>query len=347
MWATRLLKITSTALLLAGLLSVAAPGAAAQTGAEAQFFKGKSVRLVVGYGSGGGYDTYARMIAPSLSKTLGANVIVENLPGAGGIVALNRTATSPPDGLLLQIVNGTGAALSQLLEISTVRYDVLELTHLGTVSASPWIWMVGPNSPIKTPADALKPDVKMSWAGSGPIDGLSDGAAFTCEALKLNCRVVIGYKGSNDAALAVIRGEMDAIYVSDTSANNIAKSGNAHAVATIGRKPSRFFPRAPSIFDAVKLDADAQWLLDFRTSAEDLGRILVAPPKLPPSRTAYLRDAIKTTLSDPALLAEGERTQRYVGYLDAAATIKNVQTVLSQPTPEQKTRVKGIVARAQ
>ncbi|CAN0270536.1 unnamed protein product, partial [Phaeothamnion confervicola] len=281
------------------------------SGAEAAFFKDKTVRLLVGYGPGGGYDSYARMIAPYLGKTLGASVVVENLPGAGGIAALNRTAVSPADGLTIQIVNGTGAALSQVLDIQTVRYNVLELTHLGTVSASPWMWMVGPGSNIKTPQDALKPGVKLSWAGSGPIDGLSDGAAFTCTALKLDCRVVIGYKGSNDAALAVIRGEMDAIYVSDTSANNIAKSGSAHAVATIGRKPSRFFPNAPLSFDAVKLDQEAAWLLDFRTAAEDLGRILVAPPKLSPERAQFLRAAVKTTLDDPALRAEGERTERY------------------------------------
>ena len=319
----------------------------AVSASEAAFFKDKNVRLVVGYGPGGGYDAYARLIAPYIAKTLSANVVVENLPGAGGIAALNRTTVVPPDGLMIQIVNGTGAALSQLLEISTVRYNVLELTHLGTVSASPWMWMVGPTSPIKTVADAMKPDVKLSWAGSGPIDGLSDGAAFTCEALKLNCRVVIGYKGSNDAALAVVRGEMDAIYVSDTSANNIAKSGGAIAVATVGRSKSRFFPTTPTIFDAVKLDDEAKWIFDFRTAAEDLGRILVGPPKMLPARVEFLREAIRVSLADPALIAEGERSQRYIGYLDAAQTIKNVEQVLSSPSPEQKARVKAIVAKAQ
>lgn len=232
---------------LAGCAMFVAQASAQGPGAEAEaaFFKDKTVRIIVGYCPGGGYDTYARMIAPYLSKSLAASVVVENFPGAGGIAALNRTATLPPDGLTMQLINGTGAALTQLVELSSVRYNVLELTHLATLSASPWMWMVGPNSPIKTPADAMKPDVKHAWAGSGPIDGLSDGAAFTCEALKLNCRVVIGYKGSNDAALAVLRGEMDAIYISDTSANNIAKSAGAHAVAAVGRAKSRFFLNTP------------------------------------------------------------------------------------------------------
>lgn len=315
--------------------------------ATAQFFKDKSVRIVVGYAPGGGYDAYARMIAPYLAKVLGASVLVENLPGAGGIVALNRTAALPPDGLVMQIVNGTGAALSQVLELPAVRYDIRQLGHLGTVSASPWMWMVGPNSAIRTPADAMKQGVRLAWAGSGPIDGLSDGAAFTCEALKLDCRVVIGYQGSHDAALAVLRGEMDSIYISDTSANAIAKSGNAHAVATIGRNRSRFFASTPTIFEAVKLDADGQWLIDFRTAAEDLGRILVTPPGVPRARLETLRNSIGKALSDPALLAEAERSQRYVGYVDAIQTLNNVEAVLGRTTPDQKARVKSIIAKTQ
>lgn len=324
---------------------VLAQGPAAS--AEAAFFRDKTVRLIVGYGPGGGYDAYARLIAPHLAKTLGASVIVENMPGAGGLVALNRTAASPPDGLTMQLVNGTGAILSQIVEDKAARFNLLELGHLGTVSASPWMWLVGPQAPVRTLADALKPDTRLAWAGGGPADGLSDGAAFTCEALKLNCRIVIGYKGSNDAALAVIRGEMDAIYVSDTSANNYVKANNAHAVLTLGRKHSRFFPDTPLVFDAIRLDARSQWLMDFRTTLEDLGRILVVPAKLPAGRLAALQEAVKTTLNDAGLVAEGERTQRYIGYLDAASTRKNVEQVLAEPTPDQRGLIKTIMSRTQ
>jgi tripartite-type tricarboxylate transporter receptor subunit TctC len=327
---------------VAGALSAAAQS---NTDAEARYFKDKSVRIVVGYGPGGGYDAYARMISPYLAKVLGASIVVENMPGAGGIIALNRTATLPPDGLTIQLVNGTGASLSQLLELPTVRYDIRRLGQLGTVSASPWMWMVGPGSAIKSPADAMKPGVKLAWAGSGPIDGLADGAAMTCEALRLDCTIVIGYKGSNDAALAVIRGEMDAIYVSDSTANNIARSGNARAVAAIGRKRSRFFASTPTIFEAANLHADAQWVIDFRSAAEDLGRILVAPPGMSEARLQFLRASIRAALADPDLLVEAERSQRYVGYLDAETTTRNVEAVLGRPTPAQKERIKAIVTK--
>jgi tripartite-type tricarboxylate transporter receptor subunit TctC len=333
------------ALAAAFAVAVMAPAARAQD-VERAYFGGKTVRMVVGYGPGGGYDVYARMIAPHLSKVLGASVVVENQPGAGGLVALNRIYTAAPDGLTMIIVNGTGAALSQLSEQAGVRFDLGQFGYLGTVSASPWMWLVGPNSTIKTPQDAMKVGKKLNWAASGPADGLSDGAAFTCEALNLDCHVVVGYAGSNQAALAVAQGEMDAIYVSDTSANNYVSSGQQRAVAAMGHSRSRFFPDVPTVFEAVQLTPDQQWLFDFRGKLEELGRILLVPPNMPSNRLAYLQAAVKETLQKPALVAEGEKSQRYIDYLDAVTTRKNAQDVVTDIGPQQRKRVQDILAKA-
>lgn len=311
---------------------------------EAAFYKGKNVRLIVGYGPGGGYDIYARMIASDIGKHLSANVIVENQPGAGGITALNNLSTLPPDGLAMMIVNGTGAALAQLVGQTGVRYDLGKVEHLGTVSASPWVWLVRNDSPYKTPADAIKASKDIMWGGSGPMDGLSDGAAFTCEALKLKCRVVMGYGGTNEVALAITKGEMDSMYVSDTSANNYVKGGQLIPVAVIGRKQSRFFPNMETIFDLTKMDKDEEWLIDFRANVEALGRILVTTPKVPAARLAFMREAIKATLTDPALVAEGEKTQRYLEFEDAQITKKRAHAIVTDITPAQKKRVNDILA---
>ena len=107
------------------MLALAAPvSPVAAQDSEQAFFSGKTVRFVVGYGPGGGYDAYARMLAPYLSKNLGATVIVENRPGAGGLVALNGVSVAPPDGLAMMIVNGTGAAYAQLTDLQGARYDL-------------------------------------------------------------------------------------------------------------------------------------------------------------------------------------------------------------------------------
>jgi tripartite-type tricarboxylate transporter receptor subunit TctC len=319
----------------------------AKAQAPDDFFKGKTIRLVVGYGPGGGYDIYARMISPYLGKALGANVVVENQPGAGGITALNRIATGTPDGLTIMIVNGLGATLAQLTEQPGVRYDLGKLSHLGTVSASPWVWLVGPNSPYRTVKDVLAAKKRQMWSASGPMDGLSDGAAFTCAALQMDCSIVLGYPGSNEAAHAVAKGEMDMIFVSDTSANNYVKSGQAHALATMGRQKSRFFPDVPTIFEAVTLNAEAAALFDFHSTAENLGRILVAPPGMAADRLAFLQKGVAEALRDPQLVAEGERTQRYVDFIDADKTRKATLSVVAEMTPDQKKKILALIASAE
>jgi len=331
---------------VAALIALLAPGLAqAQTPeAEAAFFKGKNVRLTVGYGPGGGYDVYARMIGQHISRHLGANIIIENQPGAGGITALNATSVAAPDGLHMMIVNGAGAALSQILATPGVRYDLATLGHLGTVAASPWMWLVAPQSKIVTPRDALAQDREIMWSATGPADGLADGAAFTCEALGMKCRVVMGYGGSNQAALAVTKGEMDSIYVSDTSANNYVKSGQNRAVAAVARKRSRFFPDTPTIFELAKLTPEQEWLFDFRANIEDLGRILVVPPGLSASRLTYMQAAVKKALTDPEVVAEGERTQRYIDFQDAEITRKRTLSVVADVTPQQKKKVTDLLS---
>src|SRR5258706_13448773 len=107
--------------LACGLALFAARQDARAQGAEEAFYKGKTVKMIVGYGPGGGYDVYARMLAPHLSKVLGATVVVENQPGAGGLNALDKLYAAPPDGLQLMLANGTPAAMPQLPAEPTAR----------------------------------------------------------------------------------------------------------------------------------------------------------------------------------------------------------------------------------
>jgi tripartite-type tricarboxylate transporter receptor subunit TctC len=285
------------------------------------------------------------MIAPYLAKALGTTVIVENQPGAGGLTALDNLVVAPKDGLQIMHLNGAAAALSQLAALPGVRYDLAKLGHLGTLSLSPFVWLVGPNSPIKTPQDAINAHTQTAWASAGAIDVLSAGAAFTCEALALNCRIVPGYPGSNEAALAVGKGEMDAMYVTDTSANDYVKAGETRAIATVSRKRSPFFPDTPTIFEALHLNPDQDFLFGYYATMGDLSRILVAPPDLPPARFAFLQAAVKKALTDPALIAEGQRTQFYVNYVDAEPTREAAAKVVESLTPEQRQRVNAVLAK--
>src|SRR3954466_945862 len=125
----------------------ASPGRAQD--AEKAFYAGKTVRMIVGSGVGGGYDVFSRLIAPYLSMTLGTTVIVENVPGAGGLVALNKLYVAPSDGLQISLVQGTMAAVAQLTGDQAARFDLTRYTYLATVGAPPGLWLVGPDSPIR------------------------------------------------------------------------------------------------------------------------------------------------------------------------------------------------------
>jgi tripartite-type tricarboxylate transporter receptor subunit TctC len=307
------------------------------------YYKDKTVKIIVGFGPGGGYDAYARIMAPEFKKALGANVIVENQPGAGGLSALNRLYVAPPDGLQMMLIQGTGAAMQQLLGQEAVRFDLAKFGYLGIVSASPWMWLVKPTSTLKNPADAMKPGVKLVWPASGLIDGLGDGAAITCHTLKLDCKIVRGYKGSSAAALSLTQGETDALYVSDTSADNYVRAKGAKAIAAMGREKSRFFKDTPTIFEAVKLTPEQQWWFDFRATLDKLGRVLVVPPGLPKERLEFLQATARTVLTDPQFVDGANKKKRYVEFVDPETTKKMMLDVISNISPEKKAEVRKVI----
>lgn len=330
------------AVLAAGLTALPSPVRAQDA---KTFFQANTVRIVVGSATGGGYDLFARLIAPYLGKALGTTVIVENQPGAGGLTALNRQVSVKPDGTQIMIVNGVAAAMSQLVEADNVRYDLPKFGTLGIVNAEPWVWLMSPKLPKQTPAEIMRGKTKIGWGGSGLISGLADGAAMTCDALDLNCKIIIGYPGSNEVAIALGRGEVDSLYVSELPAQNYIKSGLAHIVTAFSHKRVRSFPDTPTIFEAVDLSVEQKAKINFRISLDALGRILVTPPGMAPDRLAYLQDAVKQALQDPELIAEGERRQLYVDYRDPAQTRKLITDVFGAMTPEKREQLKEVSMR--
>jgi tripartite-type tricarboxylate transporter receptor subunit TctC len=335
----RALLVAACALLLPNLPALA------DEAQQAAYFRGKTIKFVVGTAPGGGYDSYARLLAPHLAKAFDAVMIVENQPGAGGLTALDRIYVAPTDGMQIQIVNGASASLSQLLGDAAVRYDLAHIGYLATAASSPWLWLVNVNAPWKTVPDAVKAKAKIRWSAVGPIDGLSDGAAFTCAALKLDCQIIMGYGASNEAAGAIAKGEMDALYVSDTSANAYVKAQTARAIGVMGRKRSRFFPELTTVFEQMEVTPEQAWWFDLHSSIENLGRILVVPPNMPAERLAFMQAVTRKVLTDPAVVAEGEKTQRYVDYLGPEETRAAAIKVVSSLSEVEKKRVKDVLSQ--
>src|ERR1700716_4159249 len=142
---------------LSATLVACVPARAADETAAA-FFQGKQVRFYTMGSPGGGYDTYMRALVPHLEKRLGARMLPTNEPGAGGLIAVNRTVNAPPDGLTILLVGGETLVRAQLYDSPGVNYDVRRLTWLARLSSESKGALLGPKSPYATVADLMKSD---------------------------------------------------------------------------------------------------------------------------------------------------------------------------------------------
>jgi tripartite-type tricarboxylate transporter receptor subunit TctC len=322
-----LLAAVSTLTLLA-----IAPSRAADEGA---WIKGQTVRLVVGYSPGGGYDTYARMLAAHFEKRTGATVVVENKPGGGGMTALNQLVRGKPDGLTMQVLNGESSIMWQLAQQTGVAYDMTKVSLLGRIQEEPHFMIVHPKLP-GTLKEIVASGQKLKFTATRRIDNLGDYAAVLCQALKMNCQIITGYKGSKEAGLAVMNGEADALTISESSGFNYAQGGRTKIVATIGHKRSDLVPNMPTVYEMFPaMKPEDKWYIDFRLGVKAIGRCLIGPPGIPADRLAYLQKVWKEILTDPAAIAEGKKSRHELGY-EAPDKMKVIVRDLLETLPADK-----------
>jgi tripartite-type tricarboxylate transporter receptor subunit TctC len=293
------------------MLTLQAIGAAhAQTDPAAEFFKGKTISILVGYEGGGGYDLYARLVAPYLSKHIPGQptVIVQNMPGAGGLRAARALATAAPkDGTTLGM-------LAQTLPFDTLLgytpdIDAGKFTWIGRLAMNVEVGVAFTKTGIRTVDDARKRDV--------PSAGTGGTASSTVVPFLLNrlagtrFKLIAGYKSANEVLLAMERREVDmvgATGISTIMAKYAArlKDGSVRLIyqSALTRHPE--IPNVPTIGELGTGDEERQ-ILDMFSSGSAIGRALIAPPDLPIERAAALRRALATALADPELIAYAQK----------------------------------------
>ena len=333
-------RLIGAVCVLAALL--ASTGSAfAETAAE--FYRGKVIKLVVGYGAGGGYDIYARLLAPYLEERLGATVVVENRIGGGGTIALNQVYAARPDGLTLQLLNGRAAAISQLLKREGVRFDLTKLTILGRITSEPRVILFSAESPYRSLEDALKSPRPIKWGAGIKTDSLASVAAIASTALGMRSEIITGYKGSKEASLAVIRGEVDALVASESSAVKYAKGGKMIPIVTFGRDRSELLPDLPTVFEALPLDQEQAWWADFTAQLSQIGRVLVTAPGVPEERKQYLRQVLQSILQDPAVQDAMAKKKRLLRYEAAEQVESFISSTLGSLDEETLARVHSVI----
>jgi len=314
------------ALATIGVLAACTPTAASDTEsspeAAAKALEGQTITLVVPFDPGGGYDAYARMLAPELGEELGATVIVENKPGAGGILATNEVIHAKPDGTTLALLNGPGHLGAALAGVEGVLYDAEAMSYIGQISLEPDVVATSPASGI-TSADDM---ADKRFAATGPGSNEYIDAVVLNELLGFNNEVVTGFASSNEASLNVVQGNVDLHSRSLGSQLPGFVAGDLVPVLVIGTNTGEEeIADVDNLVDVVP--SSKAELAELHSDLVSSGRIIAAPPGMDESTLQVLRDAFEKVVSNPAFekaAAEAGRPVVFTSGEDVQALVTNV-----------------------
>jgi tripartite-type tricarboxylate transporter receptor subunit TctC len=297
-------------------ITLAATPAFAQTPEE--FYKGKQIELAIGYPPAGSNDVYARLLARHLGKHIPGNptVVPQNRPGAGSFLTLAYVyGVAPKDGTVIGIGAPT-APLDEKLGTQGVRFKAAELNWLGHIDSLINIVFLWHTSPVKTFADALKTEAKLSGTGVGST--VSIYPTVTNNVLGTKFKLVMGYKGSNDAQLAVERGEVEGHSTSWTAVKvahpDWRPDKKINIIVQYALKKHAELPDVPTVVELAKTDEQRQ-VLRAVMNATEIGTAFFTTPNTPKDRVEALRRAFDATMKDPEFLAEAQKTHLTVGPL--------------------------------
>ena len=283
------------------ILTAYAPSTAAPAAKVADFYKGKTVRLVLGFDAGNTTDTWARIIAPYLEKQIGTTVVVVNQGGGGGLVARNGLfKLTKPDGLSIMMDPSGALWPSWMLDLEGVQYDVTKFEYLGGINAAYMGLFVNPKGPYTSVEALKKADKQVKFAVSGIASLPAVTILNTIEVLGLNAMLAGGYKNTAATATAVVQGEADGGSCDLQAALNYEKGGQAKVLMIQGYERDPYFPNVPCLADFAKIPDTAMKLLKGLPSN---GRLFFAPPGTPKETVQFLRESIAATLANKDLQA--------------------------------------------
>ena len=296
-------------LLIAAIASALSFPVKAQEGSS--FFAGKTITLIVGFGAGGGYDLYARLLSRYLGHHIpgSPSVIVQNMDGAGGVRAANHVySLAPKDGTVIAAVN-QGAAMFQLLGGKGAQYDPAKFNWLGSMAYSNNTVYVWNTSRVKTIEDATR--IETSMAGSGIISDANIYPAVLNALVGTKFKIINGYTGTNESNLALERGEVDGrgggAYSSLVSTRpEWLRDRKISILTQVGFEKEPDLPNVPLLIDLVKNEEDKQ-IANLVTLPVAIGYNYWLAPEAPADRVKILREAFAATMKDPELIAEAKK----------------------------------------
>jgi tripartite-type tricarboxylate transporter receptor subunit TctC len=296
---------TVAALVAAAVLGVSAAGAQ-------DSLAGKNVTLIIGFGAGGGYDLWGRLVARHIGKHLPGNptVVPQNMPGAGSYVAASHIyGAAPKDGTVFAII-ARDAALGPLSNAPGARFDATKMSWLGSPTREHNVCIANATAKVKT-ANALG-DTELILGDTGPGTGTRSYPKVLNDLLGYKFKLVSGFRSSADVFLAMERGEVDGICESLDSINQRKPDWIANKTVNVllqaGAESRPELAGVPNVLTLARNDEERK-VLEYLYAGQDIGRPFVAPPDLPPERLKMLRDAFNATMKDPEFAADVKRNK--------------------------------------
>ena len=288
--------------------------------AQANFYQGKTVTVVVGAAPGGLYDLWGRLLARTMGKYIpgNPNMLVQNMPGAGSIVAANYLyGIAKPDGLTIGMFQ-THLYLMQLVGQAEVKFDVRKLNWLGSQEKGQMMLYSRADAPYKSIDDIIKAKEPPKCGGSGTADQTALLTRLLEETVGAKFTRVLGYKGGSEVDLAMERGEVNCratritVHFSREPFLSWDKKGFDRHLVQAGSKRDPRLPEVPTLFelmDKYKTSEVGRRLARVVLAGDELGRPMVAPPGVPADRVKILRDAYAKSLKDHDLIADVNKSR--------------------------------------
>ncbi len=300
----------------------------------AEFYRGKSVSLILGYPGGGSNGIYARAVARYIGRYIPGhpNVIFKTMPGAGSLIAANHLFhVAPKDGTVLGFISAT-IPLEELLGVGSVKFKSSEFNWIGRVAPGVNMTFVMNTSPVKSIEDAYRRELVLGASGRSSTVFIYPAVLGNLVGAKF--RIVMGYPGSSEAMLAMERGEVDGHSTSVEIVRALHPTWLSEKKITILVQYA--LTRHPELMNVpmsweLGRTPEEQQILKIVASATEVGKMILAPPAMPADRVRALRRAFDLTMKDPEFIAElkanrveigamvGEELQKLVAELGATA----------------------------
>ncbi len=325
--------ILAAASVAVALASLALP-APAQENPES-YFRGKNVTVIIPTGPGGDRMTYALAFMRYFGRHIpgNPNVVPSFMPGAGGAVGMNYLQNvAAPNGLTIATPL-TPVVMAQMTSEKSVKYDVSKMNWIGRTADATQVLYVRGNAGVNDINDLKSKKVVI---GSSGVAGVSAVVPYVMnEVLGTKMHLVFGYSGSGAFNLAVQRGETDGAVTTWTNLRNnyseLLANGTFRMLVHVGLMRNPDLPKVPLALDLAGNDADRA-VLEFMSSASEMGQTFVAPSGVPPQIVTILRRALDATVKDPEYLASMEKARNVVNPMSGEELTKVVARTLATPS---------------